>query len=388
MNLLKYFSFKNRPANKKKERVLESIKKNLKEYNSHQISIVECLYKTGGLTADLIVNDNTDVYIPQKIYDAVSEMAANYYAMLYVVDIHTSYYELNKKNVYDEVLELMTEVEKEEGKPESLEMVNDSREVIYSVHDFTRKLVDAYYIEGFEGCLTHLANSVYSVLESVNQNPDLNQDKIKKMIRDLPNRTFFAQTNGDDIVKFLNYTTESKMPVIINSSDGDVRSDSVHDWVNGIAAKMNRPVRKDDGYKILSAVLHSLRDELDLQEMFQFSNHLPCFIRGVFFEGYDPEKVPVIMCNKMFMDRYHARMGPGNGRYLEDFMVSNHNHSIAMNEFIHSVSEKMGSDVGIDSKSAVEAVIEVLREKTKVENLDIDKLNSLMQETVKVSVRH
>ena len=81
----------------RKKRVLEFIKKNLKDYNTHQISIGQCLYKTGGLTADLIVFDNMDVYIPQKIYDAVSEMAANYYAMLYVVDIHTSYYELNKK---------------------------------------------------------------------------------------------------------------------------------------------------------------------------------------------------------------------------------------------------------------------------------------------------
>jgi len=387
MNLLKYFSFKTRPANKKKERVLESIKKNLKDYNSHQISIVECLYKTGGLTADLIVYDNTDVYIPQKIYNAVSEMATNYYAMLYVVDIHTSYYELNKKNVYDEVLKLMTEIREEEDSRESRIIVDDSRERIYSARDFTRQLVDAYYKVGYGGCHTHLVSSVYSVLEFVNQKSDLNKNNIENIIKELPESTFFAQMNRTDVAQFLNYKTDRKMPVKINSSGVDMTGNSIHSWVIEITNNMNRPVRKDTGYRILSAVLHSLRDELDLQEVFRLSNHLPCSVRGLFFEGYDPEKVPVIMCNKMFMDRYHARMGPGNGRYLEDFLVSNHHHSIAMKEFVQSVTEKIGSDVDTDSQSAVEAVLNVLCDKTNVEDLNIDKLNNLMQETERVSVR-
>jgi uncharacterized protein (DUF2267 family) len=223
------------------------------------------------------------------------------------------------------------------------------------------------------------------VLESVNQNSDFNKKNIENIIKELPSQTFFAQMNRTDLAQFLNYTTDRKMPVKINTSDVDMGVNSIHSWINEIANKMNRPVRKDAVYRILSAVLHSLRDELDLQEVFRLSNHLPCSVRGLFFEGYDPEKVPVIMYNKMFMDRYHARMGPGNGRYLEDFLTSNHHHSLAMNEFIHSVAEKIGSEVDTDIKSAVEAVLNVLFEKTEAGDLHIDKLNDLMQETVAVS---
>lgn len=99
MEFFKYYLSNKRSAKKKKKRVVESIKKNLKNYDNDQITIGECLYKTGGLTADLIVFHTTDVYVHQNIYNAISEMATNYYALLYVVDIHTSYYELNKKNV-------------------------------------------------------------------------------------------------------------------------------------------------------------------------------------------------------------------------------------------------------------------------------------------------
>jgi len=121
--------------------------------------------------------------------------------------------------------------------------------------------------------------------------------------------------------------------------------------------------------------------------VYRLSNHLPCSVRGLFFEGYDPEKVPVIMFDKMLMDRYNARMGPGNVRHLEDFLNNNHRHSMAMKEFVQSVAEKMGSDGDTDSQSAVETVLYVLYEKMEVEDLNIDKLNNLMQEAIPESVQ-
>lgn len=163
--------------------------------------------------------------------------------------------------------------------------------------------------------------------------------------------------------------------------------DAVHDWVKEIAGKLSSPVRKDVGYLILTSVLHNLRDELDLQEMFQFSNQLPSCVRGVFFEGYDPERVPVVMYNQTFLDSYHARMGPGNSKYLENHLLNNHHHTVDVDRFIESVSTNLGSETDVDPRAAVEAVLNVLREKTSVVDLDLGKVNSLMEKASIVSVQ-
>lgn len=387
MKFLKNYFFNNKTESTKKKRVLESIKNNLENFNKNNISISECLDKTGGLTADLIVYQNTDIYIPQKIYNSISSMATNYYVLLYMVDIHTSFYVLNKKNVYDQVVELMAEILEEEAGGEILKLTDNTEDSIYSVHDFSKELVDVYYREGYEGCLQHLSSSVYSVLKLVNENPTLDRNKIEQIIRELPDRTLFAQLEGNEISQFLNYTADRELPVKIHSASVDTNLDVVQDWVNEIASSMSSPMRKDVGYQILTAVLHTLRDELDLQEMFRFSNQLPCCIRGVFFEGYNPETVPVIMYNQTFLDSYHARMGPGNSKYLQHHLLNNHHHSVDVNKFMRSVRSKMEPEEDISPRDAVETVLKVLREKTSVMDLNIDKINHLMNETVPVAVQ-
>ncbi|WP_340104916.1 DUF2267 domain-containing protein [Rhodohalobacter sp. 8-1] len=385
MKFLKNYFFDNKQAGAKKKRVLESIKNNLENFNHQNISISECLNKTGELTADLIVYQNTDVYIPQKVYNAISNMATNYYVLLYMVDIHTSFYVLNKKNVYDQIVELMEEILEEETAGDTISLSVDSGEPMYSVYDFSKELVDVYYLDGYEGCLQLLASSVYSVIKSVNENPELDKGKIEQIFRELPDRTLFTQLKGNEISQFLNYTTSKELPVKIHAADVDTTLDVIHNWVGEIVNNMSSPLRKDVGYKVLSAVLHTLRDELDLQEIFRFSDQLPCSIRGVFFEGYDPEKVPVLMYNKTFLDSYHSRMGPGNSRHLEHHLLNNHHHSIDIREFMRSVDTKIGSEVDIKPEVAVEAVLKVLRDKTSVMDLNIDKVERLMNETVAVS---
>lgn len=180
MKLLRKYLYKNEPNSTKKKRVLESIEKNLNNYNENNISIRECLNKTGGLTADLIVYQNTDVYIPQSIYNSISQMSTNYYAMLYMADIHTSFYVMNKKIFYDQVVELMTEILEEETGGHFQNLTDDNNGSIYSANDFTRELVDAYYDKGYHGCLKYFASSVYKVLKTVNQNPTLKRARLKK----------------------------------------------------------------------------------------------------------------------------------------------------------------------------------------------------------------
>ena len=46
-------------------------------------------------------------------------------------------------------------------------------------------------------------------------------------------------------------------------------------------------------YLALRAVLHALRDRLMIEEVAQFGAQLPVFIRGIYYEGWNPSLTPV-----------------------------------------------------------------------------------------------
>jgi len=47
------------------------------------------------------------------------------------------------------------------------------------------------------------------------------------------------------------------------------------------------------GYLALRAVLHALRDRLATAEVAQLAAQLPIFIRGVYYEGWNPARTPI-----------------------------------------------------------------------------------------------
>ena len=56
-------------------------------------------------------------------------------------------------------------------------------------------------------------------------------------------------------------------------------------------------------YAGLRAVLHALRDRLDIEVAAHLSAQLPMLVRGIFYEGWDPTHVPVRMTVDEFLDR-------------------------------------------------------------------------------------
>ncbi len=67
-------------------------------------------------------------------------------------------------------------------------------------------------------------------------------------------------------------------------------------------------------YHALRAVLHVLRDHLTLHQTADLSAQLPMLIRGMFFEGWQPERMPVKDCSlDTFLSRVQTAFPDGQG---------------------------------------------------------------------------
>jgi len=65
-----------------------------------------------------------------------------------------------------------------------------------------------------------------------------------------------------------------------------------HEWVHAVQRELTW-MDERRAHTALRAVLHSLRDRLTLDEIAQFGAQLPTFIRGVYYEGWDPTHTPL-----------------------------------------------------------------------------------------------
>ncbi len=67
--------------------------------------------------------------------------------------------------------------------------------------------------------------------------------------------------------------------------------EKAHVWINDLADELGTEDRQH-AYRVLRAFLHAVRDHLSVDEAAQLAAQLPIFIRGVFYEGWDPSGTP------------------------------------------------------------------------------------------------
>src|SRR5207302_9274621 len=73
----------------------------------------------------------------------------------------------------------------------------------------------------------------------------------------------------------------------------------IHEWIARIAEALH--MEKRDAYKSLRAVLQTLRDRLPVDLAVHFGAQLPMLIRGLYYEGWEPSKVPIKMSLEEFL---------------------------------------------------------------------------------------
>ncbi|BCJ62950.1 DUF2267 domain-containing protein [Micromonospora endophytica] len=65
--------------------------------------------------------------------------------------------------------------------------------------------------------------------------------------------------------------------------------------------------RRNQSYAALRTVLHLLRDRMPVQESVEFSAQLPMLVRGIYFDGWQPQDVPIKLDRDDFL--YEVRQG-------------------------------------------------------------------------------
>lgn len=64
-------------------------------------------------------------------------------------------------------------------------------------------------------------------------------------------------------------------------------------WVNEVNDRTDWD-NKQRSYRLLRQVLHVIRDHLSVDDAAQLGAQLPTLIRGIYYEGWNPSKTPVV----------------------------------------------------------------------------------------------
>ncbi len=80
-------------------------------------------------------------------------------------------------------------------------------------------------------------------------------------------------------------------------------------WLNELCEK-GELADTSEAIAVLRSVLQELRDRLSLEEVVDLSAQLPLIVRGLYFEGWRPNKPPKIHTKQQFIDQLASKGFP------------------------------------------------------------------------------
>lgn len=88
----------------------------------------------------------------------------------------------------------------------------------------------------------------------------------------------------------------------------DTTVQKTYRWLRELGTELGGASRHD-AYDILRGFLHTLRDRLTVDESADLGAQLPMLIRGLYYEGWDPSRVPVKMKAAEFLENFALQAG-------------------------------------------------------------------------------
>ncbi len=82
---------------------------------------------------------------------------------------------------------------------------------------------------------------------------------------------------------------------------------------NLILKQIEKEFNWDDrhkAYTALRAVLHTLRDRLNVNQAAAFASQLTIVEKGIFYDGWDPAQVPIKMHREVFLENIRQKFLP------------------------------------------------------------------------------
>ncbi len=96
----------------------------------------------------------------------------------------------------------------------------------------------------------------------------------------------------------------------VSSLDKTVQQ--TNNWLDQLGQDLQCDSRQ--AYRALSAVLHSLRDRVTVEEASDFGAQLPMLVRGIYYEGFNPAQQPTEEADEAeFLDRISQEFQDAQG---------------------------------------------------------------------------
>ncbi len=94
----------------------------------------------------------------------------------------------------------------------------------------------------------------------------------------------------------------------LDSFDHTIRE--TNELLNSLENKLGWKNRRQQSYDLLRSSLQALRDRLPVHQAVHLGSELPMLVRGFYYEGWDPNSVPLKYNRSQFLDHAQKKFPP------------------------------------------------------------------------------